>query len=561
MATAGADDEKSSPERVLRITDIEKEPLELLLPIAGYEQMPLVSLEKAIEPLVPVLPLIRTYAYVAKGRCENPADDLTQDESASIMLYTMEWKPRTQCLYVALNAILRSKDRDQLTPWFLYLRLFLNALLRLPSISRTVFRGVKLNMSKEYATGKTIVWWGFSSCTVIIDVLQSEAFLGKTSERTLFTIECLRGKDIRKHSYFSSEDEILLVPATHFRVVGCLNQGSLNLVHLQEIEPLFPLLQPIPPLLVQPSVHCASDIHSNSKWNQIGVTIAGGNGQGDQLHQLSNPCGIYVDDDHQSILIADYWNNRVVEWKWDKNNIEVVANRNEPENQLNKLSCPTDIVMDKSDRSLIVCDRDNKRIIRWFRQNPTNSQILISNIDCCRLKLDQHGNLYVSDSQKCEVKQWKKGETQGTIVAGGNGKGHHLNQLHRPTFVFIDQDQSVYVSDCSNHRVMKWMKDGKEGLVVSGGHGEGNSLTQLYQPQGVTVDHLGNVYVADWGNHRIMRWLKESNEGSIILGGNGRGQQSNQFDSPCGLSFDRQGNLYVSDWGNHRVQKFEMDLS
>lgn len=249
MATGGGGggggSEDVNKQQVLRITDIAQEPLEVLLPIDGYEDMPLVSLEEAVEKLVHLLPRVQTYAHVAKERCKKPADNLTQDESASIMLYTMGWKPDDQCLYVVLNAVLRSKDRSQLTPWFLYLRLLFNALFRLPSISRTVFRGVKLNLSEQYEKGNTIVWWGFSSCTIAMSVLQSEVFLGKTGTRTMFTVECLNGKDVRKHSYYSSEDEVVLLPATQFKVVDSLDQGDLKMVHLQEIIPRFPLLQSV----------------------------------------------------------------------------------------------------------------------------------------------------------------------------------------------------------------------------------------------------------------------------------------------------------------------------
>jgi hypothetical protein len=237
---------ETNAQRVVRITDIGKEPLKALLPIDGYEDMPLVPLEIAVEQLVHLFPRIQIYAHVAKERCKTPADGLTQDESASIMLYTMGWKPLDKCLYVVLNDTLRSKDREQLTPWFLYLRLLFNALFRLPSITRTVFRGIKLNLIEQYTKGDTIIWWGFSSCTVAMSVLKSELFLGKKDVRTMFTIECLNGKNIRKHSYYSSEDEILLLPATHFKIIDSLDQGDLKLVHLQEIVPPFPLLQPVP---------------------------------------------------------------------------------------------------------------------------------------------------------------------------------------------------------------------------------------------------------------------------------------------------------------------------
>jgi len=248
MATGGESDEREDEtQHILRLSDIPKEPLEMLTPICGYEETPIVSLENAVEPLLPFLPSVRSHVYTAKQRCKKPPDDdLTIDESASIMLYSMSWQPYEKCLYVALNATLRSSDRSKLEPWFLYLKLFLTALSRLPSIPRHVYRGVKLDLSAQYQKGTTIVWWGFSSCTTSINVLQSELFLGKTGTRTMFTIECDSGKDIRKHSYYPKEDEILLLAATQFEVIGCLDQDNgLHITQLKETQPPFPLLHPV----------------------------------------------------------------------------------------------------------------------------------------------------------------------------------------------------------------------------------------------------------------------------------------------------------------------------
>ncbi|CAF5057832.1 unnamed protein product, partial [Rotaria magnacalcarata] len=70
---------------------------ENFLTLEGYEKMPIVSLEVAVEPLMSLLPSIQTYVRLSKQKCENPADGLTQDESASIMLCTMRWQPLDQC--------------------------------------------------------------------------------------------------------------------------------------------------------------------------------------------------------------------------------------------------------------------------------------------------------------------------------------------------------------------------------------------------------------------------------------------------------------------------------
>jgi sugar lactone lactonase YvrE len=268
--------------------------------------------------------------------------------------------------------------------------------------------------------------------------------------------------------------------------------------------------------------------------------------------------GVFIDDD-QTIYVADRWNDRIVEWKSDATSGQIVAGGNRQGNRNDQLNLPTNVIVDKENDSLIICDYDNRRVVRWPRRNGRSGETLISNISCWDLIMDNDGYLYVSDYAKDEVRRWKMGETKGTIVAGGNGKGNHLDQLNSPFYIFIDEDHSVYVSDWSNHRVMNWVKDAKEGIVIAGGQGEGNSLRQLSNPHGIIVDQLGSVYVADAGNHRVIRWLKGAREGTIVVGGNGEGKQPNQFNNPVDLSFDRQKNLYVVDSFNHRVEKFDVN--
>jgi sugar lactone lactonase YvrE len=298
-------------------------------------------------------------------------------------------------------------------------------------------------------------------------------------------------------------------------------------------------------------------LHLELKWKQSAITIAGENGRGNQLNQISFPQGIFVDDD-QTIYIADYSNHRIVQWKFNATNGQIVAGGNGDGHQINQLNYPTDVIIDKENNSLIISDWGNRRIMRWSCENNTiNGEIIIEDIDCYGLAMDKNGSIYVSDCEKNEVRRWKRKDKKGTIAAGGNGKGNHLDQLNWPTSIFVDEDYSLYISDRYNNRVMKWIKGAKQGIVVAGGNGQGNSLTQLSSPHGLIVDHLGQIYVADRSNDRVMRWCKQATEGTIVVGENGQGQQSNQLHDPRGLSFDRQGNLYVADYNNHRIQKFE----
>ncbi|CAF4386752.1 unnamed protein product [Rotaria magnacalcarata] len=302
------------------------------------------------------------------------------------------------------------------------------------------------------------------------------------------------------------------------------------------------------------------NIPANAKWGQNGVTIAGGNGAVGATNQLDCPHGLFVDDD-QTVVIADHLNHRIIQWKnGDTTNGQVVAGGKGVGNGLNQLYAPTGVLIDKETDSLIICDYGNRRVVRWSRRSgTTQGEILIDNIYCWGLAMDEQRYLYVSDYRKHEVRRYQLGEKNGTLVAGGNGQGAGLNQLKLPTYLFVDRDHSVYVSDNNNHRVMKWNKGATEGIVVAGGQGYGSALTQFYYPSGIFVDTVGTLYVADQENHRVMRWTQGANQGTVIVGGNGQGEEANQFNYPYGLSFDRHGNLYVVDQWNHRVQRFSIE--
>ncbi|CAF1274980.1 unnamed protein product [Rotaria sordida] len=232
------------PAHTHRFSDIASEPRRMLSPIQGYENKPLVSLEEVIRPLISLVPDVEQMVWIALENCKNPKDGLTTDESASIMLYTMEWQPYEKSFYVILNAALRAANREYLKPWFSYLRLIIHALQKLPSTHHVVYRGVKSDFSTEYSRGSKVIWWGFSSCTVSIETLNNERFLGKEGARTFFSIECESGKNIRSHSYYAEEDEVLLLPARYFEVIGCLNQDNgLHIIQLRETQPKFPLIK------------------------------------------------------------------------------------------------------------------------------------------------------------------------------------------------------------------------------------------------------------------------------------------------------------------------------
>ena len=139
---------------------------------------------------------------------------------------------------------------------------------------------------------------------------------------------------------------------------------------------------------------------------------------------------------------------------------------------VHQLHRPTDVLVDKEGRRLIVCDRRNRRVTRWLHQYDTwRGETVINDIACYGLATDHEGYLYVTDTDNHLVRRYRRGETSGIVVAGGNGKGVGLDQLNNPHYVFVDGDQAVYVSDSENHRVMKWLKGAGQGKLVAGENG------------------------------------------------------------------------------------------
>lgn len=288
------------------------------------------------------------------------------------------------------------------------------------------------------------------------------------------------------------------------------------------------------------------------------MLTAGENVQSSTTTKLSSPLGLFVDDD-QTVVIADYLNHRIVQWRKNDTNGQTVAGGNGPGNQLNQLKGPTDVLIDKELDDLVICDSRNRRIIKWSRRRGTSDgTVYIRNIRCYGLAMDDERNLYVSDFAGHGVQRYKVNEKRNTRVAGFKGRGTGLHQLDTPTMIFVDRQQTVYISDSNNHRIMKWPKNASKGMVVTSEQHNGNYFAQFYWPTGLTVDMSGTLYVADSQRHHIMRYSQSKNQTDIIIGVNSAESTGDQLHCPIGLSLDRHGNLYVVDHGNNLVQLYSI---
>jgi hypothetical protein len=112
-----------------------------------------------------------------------------------------------------------------------------------PTKYGTVWRGIPEDLSALYSKGKEFAWWGVSSCSSSISVLESSQYAGTSGTRTMFSIETNTGKLIRPHSYFKHEDEILLPPGIYFQVIDKFSSADgLNIIHLRQTSPPYKML-------------------------------------------------------------------------------------------------------------------------------------------------------------------------------------------------------------------------------------------------------------------------------------------------------------------------------
>lgn len=253
----------------------------------------------------------------------------------------------------------------------------------------------------------------------------------------------------------------------------------------------------------------------------IGMTVAGGNGQGNAADQLYFPSSVFVDDSGK-LYVADENNDRIEQFpagSTSASNGTVVAGGNGRGSQLDQLAQPMGIFIDAS------------------------------------------GNIFVADVDNQHIDKFPSGSTSATnctVVAGNNGSGSSSNELSSPSSVWLDSAGYIYVADANNHRVQKFPPNSSifgAGITVAGGNGYGSAANQFEYTYGICMDRSGNLYVADHNNNRIQMFPPGSTSatnGITVADGNGPGQ----FGSPFGLSVDTFGNLYVTDPMNNRIQKF-----
>ncbi|MEU5385928.1 ADP-ribosyltransferase domain-containing protein [Kitasatospora cineracea] len=218
-----------------RLASVKDEGLELPA-VTGVFDLERLGFREAVEPVAALLRGLERHVGSAHEFGKRHADAaagatggaLDAEAVAALHLYTCE-----SAFYRELNAALRHPDRARLAPYLPYLRLLFDAVGRLPVRPEPLWRGVALDLRAQYPLGRTVTWWGVSSCTSRPAVARS--FLGSRGKRTLFEVRPARAVGIRQFSAFTEEEEYILLPGTQLTVTDVVaERGGLCTVTLTE---------------------------------------------------------------------------------------------------------------------------------------------------------------------------------------------------------------------------------------------------------------------------------------------------------------------------------------
>ncbi len=130
------------------------------------------------------------------------------------------------------NAALRSAQEEAVALWAVYSFLFCSALVKLPSVTATVFRGLDFSLtqlSHMYSKGST-VWLNAATSTTTDKAATFLQFGAGASGRpgTLLQIIAVDAKDIQAFNPFPNESELLLPPNSCHTVQTVLESAEVK---------------------------------------------------------------------------------------------------------------------------------------------------------------------------------------------------------------------------------------------------------------------------------------------------------------------------------------------
>ncbi|CAF1143272.1 unnamed protein product [Rotaria sp. Silwood1] len=177
-----------------------------------------------------------------------------------------------------------------------------------------------------------------------------------------------------------------------------------------------------------------------------GIVVAGGQGKGDGLTQLSSPQGVVVDP-LGTVYVADWGNDRIMRWPQGATQGSVIVGGNGKGGQSNQLNWPIGLSFDR-DGNLYVVDLGNDRVQKFnIESNNTLNVSRKTTVNVNDIATTQN-YVIIPRSYQTELVEQAKDENLIVCLPTGSGKTYIavmlIKEMARETLALVQQ-QSDYI--------------------------------------------------------------------------------------------------------------------
>ena len=211
----------------------------------------------------------------------------------------------------------------------------------------------------------------------------------------------------------------------------------------------------------------ATSKSTNKRERFIRICVAGPT---NATNRLLFPYGIDRDIHSDTLYVADYGNARIMSYAPGASSGIVVAGGNGQGRNSTQLSNPIRVYFDALSNSLVITNHGTRTIVRWVVDAThwtllagDSAGVVGSNATQLRfptdVTFDPMGNMYVADKDNHRIQLFMAGQSEGITIAGiTNMFGINSTLLWQPWSVRLDTQLNLYVADSRNHRIQKFVR-------------------------------------------------------------------------------------------------------
>jgi DNA-binding beta-propeller fold protein YncE len=193
------------------------------------------------------------------------------------------------------------------------------------------------------------------------------------------------------------------------------------------------------------------------------------------------------------------------------------------------------------------------------------------------LTIDQHGHVYVADSENHVIRKIDHVTGRISTVAGASFIEQTSSIVHPEPPASLEYEDpfaeggdgpgtSAYTQQADLSGTVRYWTRGPSAATRYGGDGGLAVRAQLNFPTAVAVDRVGNLYIADTMNHRVRRVdaltgviTTLAGTGQARFSGDGGPADQATLNEPAAVVMsDDDTRLYIADQSNHRVRMIDL---